>query len=159
MTDISDNKDRTMNKTIIYPPHDSFLMFVIGISVDVNQWWYQVSEFFRRSKHALLCAQHSPPTNISLTEGMYGIIEPGKNYHISLMMELFFQLWCMFWISIHKFAKGSHKFSCRKAPVEKSVGKHRMSGRNVVIIMASTTISNQLWDICTISWGCWNISK
>ena len=37
MTDISDKKDRTVNKTIFYPPHDSFLMFVIGISVDVNQ--------------------------------------------------------------------------------------------------------------------------
>ena len=36
-------KDTTMNKTIIHPPRGSFLMFVIGTSREINQWWHQVS--------------------------------------------------------------------------------------------------------------------
>ena len=31
------NKDMTMNKIIIHPPHGSFLMFVKGMSQDVNR--------------------------------------------------------------------------------------------------------------------------
>ena len=42
MTDTSNRhilriKDVTMTKTIIHPPHGSFLMFVIGTSRDVNK--------------------------------------------------------------------------------------------------------------------------
>ena len=46
MTDTSDRhirsthpmtQDTTMSKTIIHPPHGSFLMFVLGTSRDINQ--------------------------------------------------------------------------------------------------------------------------
>ena len=40
------------------------------------------------------------------------------------------------YLSILKFVECSHQFSCRRTLIEKSVCKHGMSRRNVVIIIA-----------------------
>ena len=45
---------------------------------------------------------------------------------------------------LHKFAESSHHFSHRKTLAEKSIRKHGISRRKVVIIMTSPTICNQM---------------
>ena len=89
----------------------------------------------RRSKHALLCAQHPASMTISSVEGRYATT-------LSLITDD--GLLLKFWISTNKFVECSNQFSRRKTLVEKSICKHEMSRRTVVIIMASPTIVNQL---------------
>ena len=72
-----------MSKTIVHPPHDSLLMFVIGTSQDINL----MASGVRRSKQALRCAQHQALMTISSTDGRCGMIEPWEHDHISLMMD------------------------------------------------------------------------
>ena len=41
----------------------------------------------RKSKHALLYAQHPAPMTISSAGGKYGIIQPWEQCHVLLMMD------------------------------------------------------------------------
>ena len=57
-------KDITMNKTIIHPPHDSLLMFVIGTSRDLDLWWHQ------------LCGGVSMPCPVHNTRHLWRFCQP-----------------------------------------------------------------------------------
>ena len=131
-----------MNRAIIHPSHGSphLQMLVVG----VVQWWHQVSRgviihcFLHNIWYLWLFHQLGE----SMVQFSHG---NAITYH---RWWTFLELWWKFWISVHKFVECSRQFSCRKALVEKSNCKHEMSRQKTVIIMASMTASNQLWDLC-----------